>query len=346
MRVDLQHFGIHAAWGLSAGGVCASLVLWYCIACVQAREWLHGGSLPALACGVTAGAIILFEMLLAPRKWLRGWRLIPTKHWMAAHLWFGLASWPLAIVHCGFHLGGGLPTTFMIIFNLTIISGVYGWVLQNIIPKLLLKRVRSETIYSQIEFVSRRNLADAESMLVRNFGVSPNVAQNLGYGASAVKDSLANDATAKDSIAANLEELGNQVHPAGTLVVGAIRDVNKSRRRSEPTTITQPAQQDAERLWHALSAIKSFLLLGARSGNEFAVASHAQRYFANLRKACDPSSAIVIDALEEYCIQRREFDLQQRLHRWLHGWLPVHIGLSVGVTVLLFVHIITAIRYW
>ena len=46
------------------------------------------------------------------------------------------------------------------------------------------------------------------------------------------------------------------------------------------------------------------------------------------------------------CDQRRQFDTQQTVHRWLHTWLPVHIGLSVAVTILLAAHIWTALKYW
>lgn len=65
-----------------------------------------------------------------------------------------------------------------------------------------------------------------------------------------------------------------------------------------------------------------------------------------LKRACDPTCAEIINALEEYCDQRRQFDVQKRLHHWLHSWLPFHIGLSVAVSVLLVFHVITALRYW
>ena len=56
-----------------------------------------GGSPPGFAYGVAGGAIILFEMLLWPRKSLwRGWRLGRTKLWMTAHIWLGLLDDSLA----------------------------------------------------------------------------------------------------------------------------------------------------------------------------------------------------------------------------------------------------------
>ncbi len=51
-----------------------------CCAVEVCQDWV---------CGIIAGGIIAFEMLLWPRKAFRAWRLIATRHWMAAHLWLG-----------------------------------------------------------------------------------------------------------------------------------------------------------------------------------------------------------------------------------------------------------------
>ena len=74
--------------------------------------WPGGGSPPGFAYGVLGGGIILFEMLLWPRKSLwRGWRLGRTKLWMTAHIWLGLLTLPLLLLHGGFHFSlSGLDT--------------------------------------------------------------------------------------------------------------------------------------------------------------------------------------------------------------------------------------------
>ncbi len=67
-------------------------------------NWPGGASPPGFTFGLLGGAIILFEMLLWPRKSLwRGWRLLPTKTWMIAHLWLGLFALPLLLLHGSFH---------------------------------------------------------------------------------------------------------------------------------------------------------------------------------------------------------------------------------------------------
>ena len=57
-------------------------------------------------------------------------------------------------------------------------------------------------------------------------------------------------------------------------------------------------------------------------------------------------AAGVIDRLERACEQRRQFDLQARLHDRLHRWLLVHVPLSFALGVLLAVHVPVALWYW
>jgi hypothetical protein len=286
-------------------------------------------------CGSIAGGIIAFEMLLWPRKVFRRWRLIATKQWLAAHLWFGLASLPIAIIHTGFHFGGTLPSVFMILFILTIVSGIFGWLMQHIIPKLLLNQVPAETIYSQIDLVSRRNLADLQALLTSALGPPPQELQS-GEIETAVSEEVQDDAT----------EASYRSQRRTAVVVGAVRDIGRVRGRTLRTTVMQADARHAPELWSAFYQARSFMLHGRRQDSLFADSAKASKYFSNLRRVCGAGCADIVYSLEEYCYQRRQFDLQKRLQHWLYGWLPIHIGLSVSVTVLLIVHTITALRYW
>lgn len=335
MRFDKQHFGIHLLWGIPALLLVIALGSWYGILSLDVGRWLRGGSLPGLVCGIFAGGIIAFEMLLWPRKTFRAWRLFATKHWMAAHLWFGLASWPIAVIHSGFHLGGMLPTIFMLLFTLTILSGIYGWVLQNIIPRLLLNQVTAETIHSQIDLVCRCNVSDAYSLLTRVFGPPP-------HASGEATEALADERTLEET----RDEIDYLPKRKLAVVVGAVRDVGRVRGRTLRTATFPADPKNAVEIWNAYEQIKSFMLLGRRADPNFSNTAHAGSFFSNLRRICDPSCTEIVNTLEEYCDQRRQFDIQQKLHNWLHGWLPVHIGLSVSVSVLLIVHIVTALRYW
>jgi hypothetical protein len=281
------------------------------------------------------------EMLLWPRKIFRALRLGAAKHWMAAHLWFGLAAWPIAVVHSGFHFGGALPTIFMVLFTLTIVSGIYGWILQHIIPKMLFKQVTAETIYSQIDLVSKCNVSDAHALLTSVFGPPPS---ELCPDAAVAKDAPNGLALSQED--AIDEEIQYLPKRKAAVVVGAVRDVGRVRGRTLRTASYPADPKNAPEIWNAYYQMQGFLLRGRQANALFADATRANAFFSNLRRVCEPACAGIIDSLEEYCDQRRQFDVQRRLHHWLHAWLPVHIGLAVAVSVLLVVHIITALRYW
>jgi len=115
---------------------------------------VSGSSLPGLVIGSIAAGIILFELLLWPRKRLRKYKLGRTKFWVAYHLWLGLACGPLAFIHSGFRFGGTFSTILMILLILVLGSGVFGWIMQMVIPRWMLGNLPQETIPSQIDDVS------------------------------------------------------------------------------------------------------------------------------------------------------------------------------------------------
>ena len=62
-------------------------------------------------------------------------------------------SFPLIRFHAGFQLGGPLTMVLMVLFTLVIASGIFGVVLQQFIPRMMLARLPHETIYEQIDSV-------------------------------------------------------------------------------------------------------------------------------------------------------------------------------------------------
>lgn len=309
-------------FGVPAAIITAGCVGLYVSESLDADTWLGGGSRSGLLCGVVAGLVIVFEMLLWPRKAFRRLRLIPAKYWLAAHIWFGIAALPLAIVHCGFHLGGWLPATFMILFVMTIISGLYGLAVQNVLPRWMLRHLPAETIYNQIDYVSQTSVEDARHLLVTACGRRRDLETVLE------------------------EESDLDAVKSQTVVVGAVRQAGKTRGRTLETLRVGQTPGDRDALWNAFDEIKPFLLEGRAKSTPVTNPQHASQWFARLRAACAVESDAIISILESMCDQRRQFDTQQTVHRWLHAWLPLHVGLSVAVTVLLGAHVWTAMKYW
>ncbi len=335
---------------ITAALLVVGLVGWYASEALRVGHLLRGGSLPGLVCGVAAGAIIAFEMLLWPRKIFRSWRLIAAKHWLAAHLWLGLASLPLAYVHCGFHTGGLLPTLFLIIFTLTILSGILGWVLQHVIPKLILKSVPAETICSQIPRVSEQNRESAYSLLLTLIG-PPSSGLELASPDTSDRVTLSQPAQANSN--ANGKEqlsLGNpapEYRPSKTttVVLETVRSSGPIKGRTVRTANLVIDPKHSPALWDLYFQIEPYLRLGRRSRSELSDPRRSSMIFSSVRSQCGPTCHEIIDSLEEYCEERRQFDVQVKLNAWLHGWLPFHIGMSVAVTILLIGHIVTALRY-
>ena len=75
---------------------------------------------------------------------------------MRAHIWLGLWAVPLIVLHSGLQLGGRLSIVLMVLFIVVIISGIFGLLLQQVLPRVMLRRVPAETIYSQIDHVAEQ----------------------------------------------------------------------------------------------------------------------------------------------------------------------------------------------
>ncbi|MFM9065810.1 MAG: hypothetical protein ACKOUR_00570, partial [Planctomycetota bacterium] len=170
---------LHRIWLFVVLVALSSATAWYVAEWRGMDRLPGGGSRVGLTLGVISALLCLFEFALVIRKtsWFRTRRRIfgiPTgnaRTWMAAHIWLGLLVLPLAVMHSGFQLGGGLTSWLGITFLIVIGSGIAGLLLQNILPRLMTTQVPEETIYSQIELVGQQFAADA-LRLARLYGGS------------------------------------------------------------------------------------------------------------------------------------------------------------------------------
>jgi len=276
--INRQTIGRHWSWIAFVALATAAAIAWYVQQAKASGRLPGGASLPGLAFGIAAAAIMIFELLLWPRKLLRRWRLGSAKSWLRAHVWLGLLTVPLVLLHSGFHWGGTLSTTLAVLFILVIASGIFGLAIQQWLPRMMLTDLPAETIASQIEHVS---------------------------------ESLHTQAAAR---------------------VGALCGEDSPQAETY-----QPLAQAFT------NEIGPFLA----NGRAMAVAdtAGARAYFTGLRNALEPSTRDVVDLLENYCGERRQFDHQLRMHRWLHGWLLVHLPLSIVLIALMFVHAYMAFKY-
>ena len=92
--------------------------------------------------------------------------------------------------------------------------------------------------------------------------------------------------------------------------------------------------------------IAPFLRDGSAANSPLVSATRAAALFQSVKARIPPAAHEIVDALERFCQQRRQWDQQARLHFWLHNWLWVHFPLSVALLVLMVVHVFVALKFW
>ena len=323
MLIRGKDFPPNRLWLFATAMLTVAAIIWYAIVAVNQGTLPGGSSRPGLLFGIVAGIIIVFEFLIWPRKKVRAWRIGSAQTWLRAHIWLGLLSLPLALLHARLlFIGGWLNIAIMVVFLLVIASGIYGLALQQFLPQWLLERVPAETIYAQIDHVAEQQCDDAEELVMATCGRSGDAPHGEEESASAT------------------EVQGFGVVTGFRSMTGIQGKVLETRPIINVIPETEMIREQFTRV------IKPYLLAGRKSSSALKGSFEAQRFFQDLREHSPAEAYELVDQLEQLCSQRRQFDMQSRLHTWLHVWLWVHLPLSVLLVILLFVHVYVALRYW
>jgi hypothetical protein len=226
-----------------------------------------------------------------------------------------------------------------------LVSGVYGWVMQIVIPKWMLGNLPFETIACQIDDVSVQAALNARRMLTVAYGPKPDGLMKLA-NLDAQSAEMSGTVTIRE---------GQNERKA--IVIGAVQRRDASRSRIEINTDNEFNAGDGKEIWKQYAAVIEPFMLHGVSTLEKAMEGRSQKnspvrsrqktsdWFALLRSSCSASARPMIDRLEELTVQRHQYDSQRRAHAWLHGWIAVHASASVLLGVLLVTHIILALKY-
>ncbi len=318
MLIDRDNWPLHRWWVIFAILATVLASLWY-FSAATGDTWPGGSSVPGFTFGLLGGGICIFEMLLWWRKKVRTWRIGRTQVWLRAHIWLGLLAVPLLVYHSGFRFGGPLATVVMVLFLVVIVSGIIGLLFQQVIPKSLLDEVPAETIYSQIDRVSAQLAVDAERLVLATCGPAPG------------------------EKVPQVAEAEGELH----LTIGAVRSAGRVQGVVMQTRVPQqpvPGCEPLREFFHKTA--EPFLRTGGPSDSPLRQAARAAAVFRSLRTQLPEHAHEAVNALEGSCDQRRQFDQQARLQFWLHSWLWVHLPLAAALIVLMFVHIVVALKYW
>ena len=123
-----------------------------------------GGTPLGLAFGSISLGIFIFAALLNLRKKVPLWRIGNVQRWLRAHIWLTFLTTPLILLHSGFRLGGPMTTLLMVLYAVVMVSGIYGLVLQHLVPRLMKERLPAETVFEQIPHIRAQLCLAAEKM--------------------------------------------------------------------------------------------------------------------------------------------------------------------------------------
>ena len=305
-------------WAVASVILLGVFMAAYVVYAANAPEGPRGGSAMGLMFGVIGFGFMIFAALLGARKRVPTWRLGRAQAWMRGHLWLGLLSLPVILFHGGFHFGGTLTSVLMWLLILTVVSGVFGAVLQHYLPRVMTTDVKLETIYDEIENVRKLLREEADRGVEALCGP-------LGLVKSGKEDvRRAGGFSAARAIA---------VTTSGAAVAAA----------TETAVLTEEECAPLRKFY--LNEMRPFLEQPKRQSARLGNADKAHGVFSGLQTLMPQSARAALQDLEDICDEARQLVRQEQVHHWLHGWLFVHIPLSLTLILLGAVHAVMALRY-
>jgi len=317
-------------WAIGSLGIFAAALVLYVSYAWSAPQGPRGDSAFGLFFGVVGFSFIIYAAALGARKRVPTWRVGRAKAWMQGHLWLGLLSLPLILFHGGFHFGGTLTRVLMWLLIITVVSGVYGALLQNSIPKKMTADIPLETIYDEISHVRwllREEADRAVESLCGDLGLAKQ---------SDAEGQRAGGFTALRPIAASAALL----RTSAAVSAGASAAVAPA-----PEILLLSKTEGAPLRKFYLEEVRAFLEQPRLRGRRLADAARASSVFASLRTLLPAAAHDTLSDLEDICGEARQLLKQEQLHRWLHGWLLLHIPFSLALILLGAVHAVMALRW-
>lgn len=301
----------HKTWGIATLtlALVAAFAYWQAFHTVRYDGYLHetvGGTPLGLIFGIVSFLIFVFAALLGWRRKHPSWRLGRMQFWMKGHIWLTFLSLPLVFMHAGFRFGGLMTSALMWVYLAVMISGVFGLVLQHILPRLMKERLPNEVVFEQIPYL-RNQLVER---------------------AKAIRESIVKETAAPRPAAA----------PAPATVTAEGAEVAAVVPEPVPEVI-YPAI-----LAKALDEqIVPYLELERGDRHFLGSPQSADDLLIVTRLQTEERWHPQVDELKELISERRQLDYQTKLQHWLHGWILAHAPLSFLLMILVVWHIVVAL---
>ena len=302
MRVDHRHrpwlFGALATMAVGVGVLVIAR---------RSGAARLAGTGPGLVLGASAAGLVVLSVLLGLRRRFRWLRVGTLAGWLRAHLWIGLTSLVLGLLHGGFALGGPLTSVLVIVLAVAVGSGVLGAALQHVLPGEINASLAAETAEDPARTLARAR-RDAYVIVWAACGAPPD------------------DGAEREAVGALLGEPVRAPRP------GALRAAGSA-----------PGQEALLRFYRGVAL--PFLRAPGAARSPLAAAADAALVFDAEAAAIGGALRGPLDDLATACEAARRAHRELRTQRWMHGWLLVHVPLSMALLVLIAAHAALALRY-
>jgi hypothetical protein len=128
-------------------------------------ETLPGGGWIGLTYGILGGVLILFAWSLTLLRFVPGWSFLGRRSfWLKGHIWLGSLSFILILCHTGLRFGGLFEKILYFAFFLVVLTGIFGVIVQQFVPRWMTLEVACEVPFEQIPYccATLRDKADRE----------------------------------------------------------------------------------------------------------------------------------------------------------------------------------------
>ncbi len=127
---------------------------------------LTGGSTVGLWYGVAGSALMIYAGLLsAHRLFPAAWWMGSRKVWLRGHVWLGSLSVLVIACHAHARLGTGVALALWLVLGAIVLTGIYGLVLQQVLPGMLARRFPDEAPYGQIPHLCQLFREEADELV-------------------------------------------------------------------------------------------------------------------------------------------------------------------------------------
>lgn len=158
---------------------------------------------------------------------------------------------------------------------------------------------------------------------------------------------LMKDRLPREVVFEQIPRLRGQLLAAATEIRESLRSSERSAPSEAAAATVALAEDRSSRVLAQFLDDDCLPYLAAKRGDRMRLgeAGTGAGIFRSIRVSVASEWRPKVDALEQWCDERRWMDVQTKLQHWLHGWLLVHVPASLALLVVTAWHAWAALRF-